>query len=87
MRDHHYFGPDCPGKTEIAIRIAKAMDGEIISADSMQIYDEMSIGTARPLPEEQGGISHHLLGFLAPNAEYSVACYQKGRQGCHREHF
>lgn len=71
------LGPTAAGKTEIAIRIAKAMDGEIISADSMQIYDEMSIGTARPLPEEQGGISHHLLGFLAPNAEYSVACYQK----------
>lgn len=71
------LGPTAAGKTELAIRVAREMKGEIISADSMQIYDEMSIGTARPLPEEQGGIPHHLLGFLAPNAEYSAACYQK----------
>lgn len=71
------LGPTASGKTELAIKVAQALNGEVISADSMQIYREMHIGTARPLPEEQGGIAHHLMGFVAPDANYSVACYQK----------
>ncbi len=71
------LGPTASGKTDLAIQVAKAVDGEVVSADSMQIYREMHIGTARPLPQEQGGVAHHLLGFVAPDAAYSVACYQR----------
>lgn len=71
------LGPTASGKTDLAIRVAKAVDGEVVSADSMQIYREMHIGTARPLAQEQEGIAHHLLGFVDPDAAYSVACYQK----------
>lgn len=71
------LGPTASGKTDLSIQVAKALDGEVVSADSMQIYREMHIGTARPLPQEQGGIAHHLLGFVDPDAAYSVACYQR----------
>lgn len=70
-------GPTAAGKTDIGIEIAKRAAGEIISADSMQIYKEIHIGTARPLKEEQQGILHHLMGFVTPDAEYNVAKYQK----------
>ncbi len=68
-------GPTASGKTELAIKIAKRFNGEIVSADSMQIYSELSIGTAKPTTEEMGGITHYLVGFLGINEEYSVANY------------
>lgn len=68
-------GPTASGKTALAVRLAAAIGGEVVSADSMQIYDGVSIGTARPTVEEMQGIPHHLLGFLPLQAKYSVAQY------------
>ena len=66
-------GPTASGKTALAVELAKRLDGEIISADSMQIYKYMDIGTAKPTPEERAGIPHHLMDFLDPGAPFSVA--------------
>ena len=66
-------GPTASGKTALAVEMAKRLDGEIVSADSMQIYDGISVGTARPTSSEMQGIPHHLLGFLPLSATYSVA--------------
>ncbi len=66
-------GPTGVGKTETSLIIAKLMDAEIISADSMQIYKYMNIGTAKPDMEERQGIVHHLMDFLSPDCDYSVA--------------
>jgi len=71
------LGPTASGKTSLGIELARRLNGEIISCDSMQIYDEIYIGTARPLADEQEGITHHLMGFVKPNASYSVADYQR----------
>ena len=66
-------GPTATGKTSLSVALAKAFDGEIINADSMQIYRELSVGTAKATPEERQGIPHHLLDFLPPEQPYSVA--------------
>lgn len=68
-------GPTASGKTALAVALAKRLKGEVVSADSMQVYQELRIGTARPLPEEMEGIPHHLLGFLPLEHAYSVAQY------------
>lgn len=68
-------GPTASGKTALAVEICRHLDGEVVSADSMQVYETLHIGTARPTLEEQGGIPHHLLGFLPVSASYSVAKY------------
>ena len=68
-------GPTASGKTALAIALAKHLNGEVVSADSMQIYDTVSVGTARPTFEEMDGIIHHLMGFLPLSAKYSVASY------------
>lgn len=68
-------GPTASGKTALAILLSKTIGGEVVSADSMQIYDGVSVGTARPTPEEMQGIPHHLLGFTALDQSYSVAQY------------
>lgn len=70
-------GPTASGKTALAIALAKALDGEVVSADSMQIYDAVSVGTARPTLEEMDGVPHHLLGFVSLDDKYSVARYQE----------
>ncbi len=70
-------GPTASGKTKISIEIAKKINGEIVSADSMQIYKDMTIGTAKPTPEEMQGIKHYLIDFVLPNQRYSVADYNK----------
>ena len=57
-------GPTASGKTALAAELAKRMDGEVVSADSMQIYEGLRIGTARPTQSEMRGVPHHLLGFL-----------------------
>ena len=67
------IGPTASGKTALSIEIAKKFNGEIISADSMQIYKEMNIATAKPTVEEMDGVPHHLMDFLDPTEEYSVA--------------
>ena len=70
-------GPTASGKTKLSIEIAKKINGEIVSADSMQIYKDMTIGTAKPTPEEMQGIKHYLIDFVLPNQRYSVADYNK----------
>lgn len=70
-------GPTASGKTSLSIELAKKIDGEIVSADSMQIYQEMNIGTAKPTLEERQGIKHYLLDFVSPEKRYSVADYKK----------
>ena len=68
-------GPTASGKTALSIALARAFDGEIISADSMQIYRGMDIGTAKPSPAERAGIPHHMLDVADPEEDYSVARY------------
>ena len=68
-------GPTAVGKTALAVRLAQALDGEVVSADSMQIYAGISVGTARPTKEETAGVPHHLQGFLPLDEGYSVARY------------
>lgn len=70
-------GPTASGKTALAVELAKRYGGEVISADSMQIYTDMDIASAKATPEEQQGIPHHLLGFLDPSESFSVADYVK----------
>lgn len=74
-------GPTASGKTRLAIDIAKAVGGEIVSADSMQIYKYMDIGSAKPTAEEQSEVKHHLIDFLEPDAEFSVADYTEAAHG------
>ncbi len=70
-------GPTASGKTSLSIELAKKINGQIISADSMQIYDEMDIGTAKPTKEEMQGIKHYLIGNVKPTNRYSVSEYKK----------
>ena len=65
-------GPTGSGKTKLGIEIAKEYNGEIISADSMQIYKQMNIGTAKPKKDEMEGIPHHLIDIVSPFEEFSV---------------
>lgn len=68
-------GPTASGKTELGVNLAHRYNGEVISADSMQIYRGMDIATAKPTYEEMQGIPHHLIGFLEPDSEFNVASY------------
>lgn len=70
-------GPTASGKTALSIELAKKINGEIVSSDSMQIYKYMDIGTAKPSKEEMQGVKHYLLDFVEPNKRYSVAEYKK----------
>ncbi|MBQ8683315.1 MAG: tRNA (adenosine(37)-N6)-dimethylallyltransferase MiaA [Clostridia bacterium] len=68
-------GPTASGKTALAVQLAKRLGGEVVSADSMQIYAGVSVGTARPTVQEMEGVVHHLQGFLPLQEKYSVARY------------
>jgi tRNA dimethylallyltransferase len=70
-------GPTAIGKTKISIELAKEIDGEIVSADSMQIYKFMDIGTAKPDKTEMCGIKHYLIDQVYPDEEFSVARYKE----------
>lgn len=70
-------GPTAAGKTDISLSIAKKINGEIISADSMQIYKELNIGTAKIKENEMEGITHHLIDFIRVDEDYSVAKFQR----------
>ncbi|MBQ8134537.1 MAG: tRNA (adenosine(37)-N6)-dimethylallyltransferase MiaA [Clostridia bacterium] len=70
-------GPTASGKTALAVKLAQHYDGEVISADSMQIYKAMTIATAKPTPDEMQGIPHHLIDFLEPSESFSVSEYVK----------
>lgn len=69
-------GPTAVGKTELSIRLAKGVNGEIISADSMQVYRGMDIGTAKITESEKQGVVHHLLDCFEPDEEFNVAVFQ-----------
>lgn len=75
-------GPTASGKTDLGVRLAKEANGEIISADSMQIYKGMEIASAKPTCEEMGGIRHHLMNFLSPTTAFSVADYVELARKC-----
>ena len=68
-------GPTATGKTKLGVALAKILDGEVVSADSMQIYRSMTIGTARPSEEEMEGVPHHMMAVADPTEAYSVARY------------
>ena len=68
-------GPTATGKTKLGVALAKALDGEVVSADSMQVYRHMAIGTARPTPEEMEGVPHHMMAVAEPEEDFSVARY------------
>ncbi len=70
-------GPTAVGKTAASIQLAQHLNGEIISADSMQIYRHMDIGTAKPTSEEKQGIRHHLMDFLDPDQRFTVVDFQE----------
>lgn len=70
-------GPTASGKTALSIELAKKINGEIVSADSMQIYKDMNIGSAKPTKQEMQGITHYMLDFVSPEDRYSVAEYKK----------
>lgn len=69
-------GPTASGKTAISIELAKKINGEIVSCDSMQIYKDMTIGTAKPTIEEMQGIKHYLIDYVSPEERYSVSEYK-----------
>lgn len=75
-------GPTASGKTKLGIELCKCIDGEVISADSMQVYRGMDIGTAKPSFEEREGIPHHMLSVAEPWENYSVARYVKEATAC-----
>ena len=70
-------GPTAAGKTRLSISLAKAVNGEIISADSMQVYRHMDIGSAKIRPEEMQGIPHHLVDILSPQEEFHIVKFQQ----------
>ena len=70
-------GPTASGKTALSIELAKKINGEIVSADSMQIYKEMDIGTAKPTLDEKQGIPHYVMDCISPEQRFSVADYKK----------
>ena len=70
-------GPTAVGKTALSVRLAKEIGGEIVSADSMQVYRGMDIGSAKATKEEMQGVPHHLLDICDPRETFSVARYQK----------
>lgn len=78
-------GPTAVGKTRLSIKLAKAVNGEIISADSMQVYRYMDIGSAKIKPEETEGVPHHLIDVLDPEEEFNVVTFQKMCKKCMEE--
>ena len=78
-------GPTASGKTALSIELAKKINGEIVSCDSMQIYKEMDIGTAKPSIEEMQGIKHYMIDIISPDERYSVADYKKQAKEAIRE--
>lgn len=78
-------GPTASGKTSLSIELAKKINGEIISSDSMQIYKDMNLGTAKPTKEEKQNIKHYLLDFIKPDERYSVAEFKKDAENAIEE--
>ena len=78
-------GPTASGKTALGVALAQAIGGEVVSADSMQIYRRMDIGTAKPTAAEMGGVPHHMLDVADPAEDYSVARYVHDADACVRD--
>ena len=78
-------GPTASGKTALSVELAKKIDGQIVSADSMQIYKDMSIGTAKPSVKEMQGIKHYLIDCVLPSKRYSVADFKRDAKKAIRE--
>ena len=70
-------GPTAVGKTELSIQLAKVIGGEIISADSMQVYKYMDVGSAKITPEEMDGVPHHLVDVLEPTEDFNIVLFQQ----------
>ena len=70
-------GPTASGKTSLSIELAKKINGEIVSCDSMQIYKDMDIGSAKPTKEEMQGIKHYIIDEVLPTERFSVARYKQ----------
>ena len=70
-------GPTAVGKTDLSVKLAKKINGSIISADSMQVYKYMDIGSAKIMPEEMQGIPHYLIDELMPEEEFNIVLFQK----------
>ena len=68
-------GPTAVGKSELSVSLAGQIGGEIISADSMQVYRHMDIGSAKIMPDQMGGIPHHLIDVLEPTEEFNVVFF------------
>lgn len=71
------LGPTCSGKTELAVRLAERFDGEIVNADSLQVYRGLQIGTAKPSQELRRRIPHHLIDIVAPDADFSASDFRR----------
>lgn len=76
------IGPTASGKSDLAVEICRRFGGEVVSADSMQIYKGMDIATAKPTEEEKKNIPHHMMDFLDNSEDYSVALYQQAASEC-----
>jgi len=70
-------GPTASGKSAVAVELAKRLDGEVVSADSMQVYRYMDIGTAKPAVSEMAGIPHHMINVVNPDEDFSVSDYRE----------
>lgn len=70
-------GPTASGKTDVGVRVARELDGEIISADSRQLYRHLDIGTAKPSPAELQAVPHHFISILEPSEEYNVSRFER----------
>ncbi len=75
-------GPTAVGKTKLSIALAKAINAEIISADSMQVYRHMDIGSAKILPDQRQGVAHHLIDVLEPTQDFNVFLFQEKCKEC-----
>lgn len=75
-------GPTASGKTALGVALARRLGGEVVSADSMQIYRGMDIGTAKPTPKEMQGVPHHMIDIADPAENYSVSRYAKEASAC-----
>ena len=78
-------GPTASGKTGLSIELAKRIGGEVISADSMQIYKDMNIGTAKVTEEEKDGIEHYLIDIISPEERYTVSNFKKDAEKAIKE--
>ena len=76
------LGPTASGKSEVAQKVALKLKGEVVSADSMQIYKDMNIGTAKVLEDEMQGIKHYMLDIISPEERYSVSDFKKQAEEC-----